>query len=450
MTTIDASEWIARQEVGRLQILVVILSGACALLEGFDAQSVGYAAPALIHQWGLSIHSFTPAFLSGLAGLLIGCLAIAPLADHFGRKKVIVGSVVVFACCSLLTATANSLESLSVLRFFTGLGVGGAMPNAIALTSEFFSERKRAAMTVIMFCGFALGAALGGFLSAYLIPHFGWQSIFIVGGALPALLTPFLIIVLPESVQHLVVHNAGSKQISEILKRINPRSDFSADLHFVMAEKRKSGFTVIQLFQEGRMLGTLLIWLIYFMSLLAIYLISSWLPTVLNDAGLSVSVSATITGMHQLSGVLAALLASLLLDRWGCISILLPAYMIAALGIAMLGSVGTSVVWLTLAACVAGAGLVCGQLIANAFAAAFYPVHIRATGVGWALGIGRIGAIVGPGIAGTMLGLHWRRSVVFLVAAVPALVAALAVLGLSWLEHRKSIRPATSHRIEGL
>jgi AAHS family 4-hydroxybenzoate transporter-like MFS transporter len=430
---IDVSQWIERQNIGRLQVLVVILSAACAVLEGFNTQDIGFVAPAVTHDWQLAPHSLTAAFMSGTTGLLIGCLAIAPLADQIGRKKVMVGSVIAFSCFSFLTATVHSPNWLILLRFLTGAGIGGGMPNAIALTSEFFSERKRPVMTVIMFTGFALGAALGGFLAAYLVPRFGWPSIFIAGGILPAVLAPFLVFVLPESVGHLVVHRAPPDRVAAILKRINPDAEFPDGARFVIPEERNAGFTVAHLFKAGRAAGTVLIWVIFFCSLLCIFLIASWLPTVLHDAGLSIAASSVITAMHQLSGVVTALLAAQMLERRGCLAILLPSYLLAAAGIAAIGSVGTSATWLTVAACAAGAGIVCGQLIANAFAAGFYPTYIRATGVGWALGIGRLGAIAGPGIGGLMLAMHWSRSTIFLVAAVPAIIAVLAVLALMWL-----------------
>jgi MFS transporter, AAHS family, 4-hydroxybenzoate transporter len=436
-SSVDISEWIDRQKISGLQILVICLCGACALVEGFDAQNIGYVAPAVTHEWGLPAHSFTPAFMSGLVGLLIGCLVVAPIADRIGRKKVIIGSVIAFAVFSFLSAAATSLESLSILRFLTGLGVGGGMANAIALTFEFFPKRKRSAMTVIMFTGFPLGASLGGFLSAYLIPHFGWQSVFISGGILPTLLAALLVFRLPESIRHLVVHEDRQERLMAILKRINPHAVFAQETRFIITEERKSGLTVSHLFREGRALGTALIWIVFFMSLLDIYLIASWLPTVLHDAGISISVSVVVTAMTQLSGVVACLVVAPVLDRRGSLSVMLSAYLLAALGIAALGSVGTAVGWLMLAACAAGGGIVGGQVTANAFAAAFYPTYIRATGVGWALGIGRIGAVVGPGVGGIMLALHWSRPTIFLLSAVPALVALLAVVVLMRLERRK-------------
>jgi AAHS family 4-hydroxybenzoate transporter-like MFS transporter len=436
-TTIEIADWINHQRISPLQVTVLSLCAVCALLEGLDAQNIGFVAPAIIHAWHLSPHSLTPAFMSGLFGLMVGCLLIAPLADLIGRKAVLLGSVATFAVFSLLSARAESREVLSVLRFLTGLGIGGGMANAIALTSEYFPERRRAGMTVVMFVGFSLGAALGGFLSAYLIPRFGWQSVFVAGGILPLLVAIVLAFALPESIRHLVTRNSPPEQVIAILRRINPAARFAANANFIIAEERKPGFTVRHLFRDGRTLGTLLIWTVFFMSLLDIYLLASWLPVVLHGAGLTISMSAVVTAMLHLGGVVVCVLLVPILDRKGCLVIMLPAYLLAAVGIAALGSVGTTVVLLMLTATAAGIGIVCGQNTANAFAAAYYPTYIRATGVGWALGIGRIGAIIGPAVGGAMLSLEWSRQTILLVSAIPELVAVAAILILMRFERAR-------------
>jgi MFS transporter, AAHS family, 4-hydroxybenzoate transporter len=431
--TVDVAEWINRQKISRLQIWVIFVSGACTLLEGFDALNIGFVAPAVVRQWHLPPHSFTPAFMAGLMGLLIGCLAIAPLADKFGRRTVMLASVAAFGVFSLLSATAGSLTTLSILRFLTGLGVGGGMANAIALTSEFFPERARAGMTATMFVGFPLGSSLGGYLSGFLIPHFGWQAVFIAGGILPLLLAPALIFILPESIRHLVISGTAPERVRAVLERINPAAGFAPGTRFVIAEERKSGLTVKHLFGAGRALGTALIWVVFFMSLLDIFLVASWLPIILHDAGLALSTAVDVSATMAMGGVIACLATAPVLNRQGCFAILAPAYVVAAIGLAALGSVGTSLGLILVAAALAGAGNIAGQNTANALAAAFYPTYIRATGVGWALGIGRVGAVVGPAIGGTLLALHVGRQMLFFVAAAPALIAVVATLVLMQL-----------------
>jgi AAHS family 4-hydroxybenzoate transporter-like MFS transporter len=371
-------------------------------------------------------------------------LLIAPLADKVGRKTVLVCSVIAFAFFSLQSATAESLWSLSAFRFLTGVGIGGGMANAITLTSEYFPEPRRAGMTVIMFVGFSLGASLGGFLSAYLIPRFGWQSVFIAGGILPLVLVVLLVFELPESIRHLVVHQAPKEAVFDILRLINPRAAFPSDTILAVTEERRDGLTIRHLLKEGRALGTILIWTVFFMSLLDIYLLASWMPVVLSDAGLSVSMSAVITSMLHLGGVVVCIGITPLLSRCGCLPVMLPSCALAAVGIAAIGSAGTGIALLMVTTLGAGIGIVCGQNTANAFAAGYYPTYIRATGVGWALGIGRIGAIAGPGIGGVMLALQLSRQTLMLAASAPELIAVVAVLFLMRLERARREREKTT------
>jgi AAHS family 4-hydroxybenzoate transporter-like MFS transporter len=443
---IDVGHWLDSHRVSALQILVLVLCAAAAAIEGFDTQNIGYVAPAIIRQWHLAQHSFTIVFVSGLIGLLFGCLIVAPLADWIGRRRVMIATIAAFGVFSVASAFSHSILSLSVLRFLTGLGLGGGMANAIAMTSEYFPSRMRSWMTVLMFCGFPLGASLGGFLAAGLIPAFGWPSVFIAAGIVPLIFALLLAFFMPESIRHLVVHQTHPARIAAILRRIDPSSQFSPATRFVMAEERVPGLTVKHLMREGRAIGTILIWIVFFMSLLDIFLLTSWLPEVLHDAGFSISASAIATAALQGSGVIASLAVGPLLDRRGCLAVLLPLYLLAAIGIAAIGSSGSSFALILLASCAAGVGIVTGQNCANAFAAVFYPTYIRATGVGWALGIGRIGAIVGPVVGGIMLGLHWSRPAIFGAGAIPALIAALAIVGLMWLDHTKQVAPPGARR----
>jgi MFS transporter, AAHS family, 4-hydroxybenzoate transporter len=439
-STFDVASWINSRAISPLQITVLSLCAAVTALEGFDAQNIGYVAPAIIREWHSQPHDFTVVFVSGLIGLLIGCLLVAPLADWLGRRRVLIGTATAFGVFSLATISAHSILSLSIFRFLTDLGLAGGMANAIAMTSEYFPARMRSWMTVAMFCGFPLGASLGGVVAAAVIPSFGWRFVFIIGGILPLILAACLAIFLPESIRHLVVSGADAKRISAILQSIDPRSALPARARFVMAaDEPMPGLTVKHLFTERRALGTVLIWIVFFMSLLDIFLLTSWLPEVLHDAGFSISASAIATAALQGSGVIGSLAIGPFLDRRGCLAALLPLYILAAVGIAGIGSAGASFSLILLAACGAGVGIVTGQNVANAFAAMFYPTCIRATGVGWALGIGRIGAIVGPIVGGIMLALHFSRPAIFGFGAIPAVIAALAVFGLLKLEKAKKM-----------
>jgi MFS transporter, AAHS family, 4-hydroxybenzoate transporter len=306
------------------------------------------------------------------------------------------------------------------------------MPNAIALTSEFNPRRRRATMVMIMFCGFSVGAALGGLLAAALIPHFGWRSVFIVGGSAPLLLAPILAFKLPESVRFLALTGRANARVAQLLGLINPKAVFASATRFVVDEPELAGIPVLQLFKGGRRLATLLLWVVFFMSLLDLYFLSNWLPTVLNDLGASVSQAALIGSMLQVGGVVGTFALGSIIDRFSFRALALV-YLIAVFAVGAIGQLGHSVTFVTLAIFVAGFCIVGGQIAANALAAGYYPTSIRATGVGWALGIGRVGSIVGPLVGGVLLTKQWSTGEVFMAAAVAALCAALAALSLSRL-----------------
>jgi AAHS family 4-hydroxybenzoate transporter-like MFS transporter len=429
--TVDVSAWIEQQKVSRTQVLVMVLMTFAAAVEGFDAQMIGYVAPAVIRQFKVPPYEFTSVFAIGLTGLMVGCLAVAPLGDWIGRKRVLLGSFIFFGVMSLLTAWADSLQSLIVLRFLTGLGLGGSMPNAIALTSEYFPSRNRNFTTMAMWSGFTIGAMLGGFLAAGLILEFGWPSVFVVGGILPLILAVVVAAKLPESLRHLVLKKLSPTKIKTVLLRINPSAVFAEGATFVIHEEQAAGITVKHLFREGRALGTVLLWIIFFCSLLDIFFLSSWLPTVLHDAGLSISASVVETALFQGGGVVSGLTLGLVIDRTGFWKVLIPVYIGAGLAIGSIGFAGTSLGLIMIASFLSGAFVIGGNNSLVGLAAVLYPTYIRATGVGWALGIGRFGSILGPILGGVLLKAGWDRTSLFMFAAVPAFVAAVFSLILS-------------------
>jgi AAHS family 4-hydroxybenzoate transporter-like MFS transporter len=430
--TIDVAAFIDAQPVGRFQIRLLLACAAVLFLDGFDTQAIGYVAPAVAREWGLSKVALGPVFSAGLFGLMIGALSFGPLADRLGRKKIIILSTVAFGIGALATAFVQDVAVLIVIRFFTGLGLGGAMPNAVALTSEFNPHRRRATMVMIMFCGFSIGAALGGLLAAALIPQYGWRSVFVAGGAAPLLLAPILALRLPESVRFLALTGRANTQVAQLLAVVYPHAPISAAARFVVDEPKLSGMPVKHLFKGGRTLATLLLWVVFFMSLLDLYFLSNWLPTVLNDLGSSVSEAAAIGSMLQVGGVAGTIALGSIIDRFSFRALALV-YFVAIFAIGAIGQLGHSAVLVTAAIFAAGFCIVGGQIAANALAAGFYPTSIRATGVGWALGIGRIGSIVGPLVGGMLLSLKWSAAEVFLAAAVAAFCAALAAFSLSRL-----------------
>jgi AAHS family 4-hydroxybenzoate transporter-like MFS transporter len=429
---VDVAEFIDQQPVGRFQLKLLSLCAAVLFLDGFDTQAIGYVAPALAKEWGLTRAALGPVFSAGLFGLMIGALLFGPLADRVGRKKIIIFSTLAFGIGAFVTAFVHDVSALLAIRFLTGLGLGGAMPNAVAMTSEFNPRRRRATMVMIMFCGFSVGAALGGLLAAALIPQFGWRSVFVVGGVAPLLLAPILALSLPESVRFLALTGRSDDRVSGLLGFINPKAAFARGTQFVMHEPHLPGIPVLHLFRQGRTLVTLLLWVVFFMSLLDIYFLANWLPTVLNDLGSSVSASAAIGSMLQVGGVVGTFALGSIIDRFSFRALALV-YFIAVFAVGAIGQFGHSIILVTVAIFAAGFCVIGGQIAANALAAAFYPTSVRATGVGWALGIGRIGSIVGPLVGGMLMTMKWSTASVFMAAAAAALCAALAAFWLSRL-----------------
>jgi AAHS family 4-hydroxybenzoate transporter-like MFS transporter len=298
-------------------------------------------------------------------------------------------------------------------------------------------------MVMIMFCGFSIGAALGGLLAADLIPRFGWRSVFIVGGVAPLVLVPVLIWQLPESIRFLALTGRESRRVAALLRHIDPNTAMTAETRFLVQETHLSGMPVAHLFREGRTVVTLLLWLVFFMSLLDIYFLANWLPTVLNDLGASVSVAALIGAMLQVGGVVGTFVLGSVIDRFSFRALALV-YFGAVFAVGAIGQLGHAPALVTAAIFAAGFCVVGGQIAANALAAGFYPTSVRATGVGWALGVGRIGSIVGPLIGGMLLAEKWSASAVFVAAAAAALCAALAAVLLSLLAGREIVEQPTS------
>ncbi|VCU70857.1 4-hydroxybenzoate transporter PcaK [Pigmentiphaga humi] len=424
--SLNVQQFINTHRFSSTQIVTLLLCFLIVAVDGFDTASIGFIAPAIRDQWNLDPAHLAPVFGAGLFGLMIGALAFGPMADRVGRKTTLLVCTGVFGLASLVSAWSPSLEFLTVLRFLTGLGLGGAMPNAITLSSEYAPDKHRSVLVTTMFCGFTMGSALGGILAAYLVDHLGWHAVLLVGGIVPLALLPLLAWRLPESVRYMVVRGHDPQRISRILQRIAPDADLR-DVRYD-AEAAPAGSPVRQLFDPQLRRGTLLLWVMFFMCMLIIYLLSSWLPTLIKNTGRSLQDASLVTAMFQVGGTVGAITLGRLMDSFNPQRVLAIAYVVGAAFIAMIGHGAASTVLLVLAVTVAGFCASGGQVGANALAAGFYPTPNRATGVAWALGIGRIGSIVGSMSGGWMLTAGWGMEAVFEAVAVPAVVAAVAVV----------------------
>ena len=253
----DLVQLINQREIGRFHFQLLGLCAAVVFMDGFDAQAIGYVAPSLSQAWHLAPGALGPVFGAGLFGIMLGALVGGPVADYLGRKRVIIFAALFFGICTLITAVVKDVQQLLIIRFITGLGLGAAMPNAIALISEYSPKRRHAIMVMAMFCGFSLGAALGGLVAGLLVPRFGWPSVFVFGGVVPLLLVPLLAVALPESVRFLLLRNPADPAITSIVSKLGAAPAVSRG-PFTISEEGHEGFTVPQLFTHGRALATVL------------------------------------------------------------------------------------------------------------------------------------------------------------------------------------------------
>ncbi len=433
--TIDVGRVIDDGRTNALQISVMIMCGLCLVLDGFDVQSIGYVAPAIIHAWGIPKASMGPVFGASLFGLMVGALGLSVLADRIGRRPVLVGATFAFGCLMLATSLATSVGILLALRFVTGIALGCIMPNAMSLAGEFSAARSRVTSMMLVSCGFTLGAVVGGFVSAALIPAFGWQSVFVAGGVLPLCLALAMAIALPESIQFLVLKERVTGRMREKvitwLRGFDPSLTTDAQTRFAIAERTHGGVPVVALFANGRAAFTALLWIVNFMNLINLYFLSNWLPTLIHDAGYSTRTAVLVGTTLQIGGVIGTVLLGRFIERLGFMRVLCLSFALACLAIASIGQVAHTLWLLGAVVFVAGFCIVGGQPALNAFAGVGYPTDLRATGIGWSLGIGRIGSVVGPVVAGQLIAWNWSTSSLFFAAAVPALASALlmALLG---------------------
>ncbi|TBU82852.1 aromatic acid/H+ symport family MFS transporter [Pseudomonas daroniae] len=425
--SVDVKDWIDGQPVSAYQWLILSLCFLIVLFDGFDVAVMGFIAPSLMQEWGLSRTAFGPVMSAGMVGLAIGALTAGPYADRIGRKKVLLTAVTSFSVLTVACAFAGGPIELALLRLLAGIALGAALPNTTTLLSEYLPERSRSFLITIMFTGFNLGSGLGGFVAAWLIPNFGWHSVLLAGGVLPLLLVPLLWLLLPESARFLAARKAPAEQIAAALGKIGGR--FAEGTRFTVSEPEVPGKAPIRmLFSERYRMGTLALWTTYFMGLLVIYLTMGWMPTLLRDGGLSIERAASITGLFQIGGTIGAIVVGWIMDKRNPNYVIATAYAMGGLCILSLGTMSLESSLLVIGVTLAGFCMSGAQTGLNAFAPGYYPTDFRATGVSWMLGIGRFGAIFGSLIGGAVLSLGLSLATLFTLLGLPAFIAALAII----------------------
>ena len=430
--------------VNAFHVRVAILGALVLFWDGFNTQVIGYITPELARHWQIPHDMLGPIFSAGLAGVLVGQLGVAPLSARFGSKWVIIACTAGFGALTFLTTYAVNANLLIVFRFLTGIGLGGAQPVAAALIAEYCPKRHRSTFLVFGNCGVTFGSMGAGVLAAALLGRSGWQSVLWVGGALPLCYALFLVVALPESLAYLANGGRNSRRLLRLLGRTAPGTSATNGPWLPAGAKRRGLSAIGELFLAGRTTGTLALWCGLFMNMMVYYFVQNWLTTVLVEAGQDPQTAITVSLAVQVGGILAAFFVGPLMDRLDPYKVLGCLFCAASGCMVLMGAAIALPPPFAIAAafCVGFCllGLMKGVI---ALAVVYYPVTLRPAGVGWALGMGRTGAIIGPMAAGLLLGLGLKTPWLFYLSAGPMLIGAGAMLALC-LRYGKGRNAATA------
>jgi MFS transporter, AAHS family, 4-hydroxybenzoate transporter len=420
------------------QLLVFSLCFVLILIDGFDTQAVAFAGPALRQQFGAETLGLI--FGAGLLGGLVGGVTFGTLGDRFGRRPLLLISLLIIALGSLATALASTPLQVAAIRFVTGLGLGGAIPNVLAVTAEYAPTERRSTIVAIVFSGFPLGAVVGSILSSYVVPEWGWRALFVIGGAVPALCLPVVMRWLPESLQFLS-RRGRVDELRAHVERVGPMA------HALLSDEKqhdtaaKSG-SVKQLFSADLAGPTTLIWLTYFVSLLCTYCLINWLPTLAADSGLALHTAILAIASLNIGSVIGNVILGRLADRTDSFAFTGVAYVVGAFCIGAIGLATGSSAQMLLVSFAAGLFYVGAQLSVTALIPRIYPSSIRATGLGWSFGVGRLGGVAGPVVAGFLIGAGLDFAQLMALLAALAAFAGGTVLLLGQVERRRRERAA--------
>jgi MFS transporter, AAHS family, 4-hydroxybenzoate transporter len=423
---VNVSELIDQSRLNGFHIRVVGLCACLLFFEGFDLNAISYAAPGLAKELAISKAALGVVFSAGQLGLMLGALVFGIAGDRWGRKRVFIACGLDFGLATLATALSSSYSMVIFWRLIAGLGLGGAAPIAITIASDYCPKRVRAALTMVMYCGYTIGGVFAGIVNAYIL-RFGWRTVFYTGGAMPILLAPVLILALPESLNYLISRGTRGGEIAGILARLAPGSHSAVDSRFFMDQAYEKKLQVPELFRGGYARRTSLLWMALFVSLITLFSLTNWLPTLLTGMSVTPKQIVAITATAQGAGLLGSIAAARLIVSWQPFRVATIGYALGATLLLVLGKFGSSyAAFLTIYAFLYFF-LIGDQNIMNAMSGHIYPPRTRATGSGWAIGIGRIGGIIGPTIAGALLALKWAPSQLFMLAALPTLATAVII-----------------------
>ncbi|SJM72996.1 MFS transporter [Psychrobacter piechaudii] len=396
------------------------------IFDGYDLIIYGVALPLLMEEWSLTAIQAGMLASAALFGMMFGAMIFGTLSDKLGRKKTIMICVSLFSGFTFMGAFADSPTQFALLRFVAGLGIGGVMPICVALTSEYAPKRMRSTLVAIMFSGYAIGGMMSAILGAWLVADYGWEIMFYIAG-IPMLLLPIIWVMLPESLMFLT--KAGrTDEAKVVLQKLSPNTSILPTSTLTLDEPIKGDDAPIRaLFLRNRGFSTVMFWVAFFMCLLMVYALASWLPKLMIQAGYSLGASMIFLFALNIGGMIGAIGGGALADRFHIKPVLTIMFSCGAVALILLGYNSPQAVLYTLIA-IAGATTIGSQILLYTFVAQYYPTTVRSTAMGWASGIGRIGAIVGPVLTGALLTLELPHAMNFLAIAVPGVIAAVSIM----------------------
>jgi MFS transporter, AAHS family, 4-hydroxybenzoate transporter len=437
----DIEQLMDGSRLSPLHWRVLILCGLAAFLDGYDVAVMASATPSIAAAWHVNPGDLRWIVTAAVIGIAASALLVSPLGDYIGRRAVLLTSFALVAVSTLLGSTSRTPDELFFWRLLTGIGLGASLPNALALGAEYAPAKSRTALVALLACGISLGSATSGLVAPSILELGGWRALFVAGGCI-ALLAWLPLFALPESLRFLAARGRNPERIGRLLERLNSSHRYESGNVYTLPETSSGGRLSVSYLLTPRLApATLLLWLVFFLNLGLLYLMSTWLSTLLHEGGLPLPQALRIAAMFQIGGVVGGFGLAWLMQRWGPYLVLAVSYTLTAGALAFLGTHITNTALLIVLILITGNGINGGQVALNAVSATLYPTAARATGVGWALGVGRFGAIVGPFAAGTLMAAGIKLGHLFWLAIIPTLVCAVAVTLLRLAVNRSAIAP---------
>jgi AAHS family benzoate transporter-like MFS transporter len=427
MRTINPSEVVAASKFNRFHLFVYLWCFYAIMFDGFDIAMFGVSLPWLMEEWNLSPVQAGAVGSYSLVGMMVGAFIFGPLADKIGKKKVLGICMILFSVFTLGAGLAPNTTFFTVMRFIASLGMGGLMPMVISTMTEYSPKKNRALIVATMYCGYSLGGILANLIGMYLVPSTDWRVIYWIG-VIPFFTLPFFFKYFPESLSFNVIKKK-TDELASVLNRVDPGGNYknSDSYQFSNGQEAHKGSTVKKIFENNRTVSTIAIWFAVFSCLLMVYGLNTWLPKIMQQSGYGMTSSLSFNLVLCCGQVLGSLFGGYLAEKIGHKRILISLYILGAVCFVSL-SLTSNLFLLYILIMIGGACTVGNMNLANPYIAEYYPPEARATGMGWALGFGRIGAILAPTLIAYILAIGIAPQNAFIAFAIPSIVGAISLL----------------------